>query len=413
MFGVLARKSLLNRKGSVILSILAMAVSIFVLLGVEHIRHQAKDSFAKTVSGVDLIVGARTGSLNLLLYSVFRIGAPTNNITWETYKKLSAQRNVKWTIPISLGDSHKGYRVLGTTTDYFRYYSYGKKHPLRFRDGKAFAGVFDVVLGAEVASILDYKLGDKLVLAHGVAATSFSLHEGRPFEVVGILAPTGTPVDRTLHVSLEGIEAVHLGWQPGQKKSAALDLETLDKAHLQPKSITAFMLGLKTKIATFQVQRSINNYPGEPLMSILPGVALSELWQMMGVLEKTLLLVSSLVFVSACLGVCAMLLASIREREREIQLLRVVGAPPRFMFLLIELETLLITLCSIVLGSGLLFGSLIVAQDYLVAEFGLYINKNFVTMHSVQLMGIVIVASLVSAAVPAFKGYSQARQVQR
>lgn len=413
MFGILARKSLMNRKESVLLSILAMAVSIFVLLGVEHIRHQAKESFSKTVSGVDLIVGARTGSLNLLLYSVFRIGAPTNNITWETYQKLSTQPNIKWTIPISLGDSHKGYRVLGTSTDYFKYFSYGKKHPLRFRAGRPFDAVFDVVLGAEVASILNYQLGDQLVLAHGVGATSFSLHEGRPFEVVGILEPTGTPVDRTLHVSLEGIEAVHLGWQPGQKRSKALDVNRLSKADLQPKSITAFMVGLKSKIATFQVQRRINEYRGEPLLSILPGVALSELWQMMGVLEKTLLLVSSLVFVSACLGVCAMLLASIREREREIQLLRVVGAPPSFMFRLIELETLLITLCGIVLGTGLLWLSLAGAQDYLVAQFGLYIDRSFVTIHSLQLMGIVIVASLVCAAVPALKGYSAARQCTR
>ena len=112
MFIRLATKSLLNRKGSVLLTILAMSVSIFVLLGVEHIRGQSKQSFNNTVSGVDLIVGARTGSLNLLLYSVFRIGSPTNNIAWDTYQSISNNAKVAWAIPISLGDSHQGYRVM-------------------------------------------------------------------------------------------------------------------------------------------------------------------------------------------------------------------------------------------------------------------------------------------------------------
>ena len=94
---------------------MAMTVSIFVLLAVEHIRYQAKESFANTVSGVDLIVGSRTGSLNLLLYSVFHIGSPTNNVSWESYEDISSNSQVEWAIPISLGDSHKGYRVVGTT----------------------------------------------------------------------------------------------------------------------------------------------------------------------------------------------------------------------------------------------------------------------------------------------------------
>ena len=128
-------------------------------MGVEHIRSQSKQSFNSTVSGVDLIVGARTGSLNLLLYSVFRLGSPTNNIDWETYQQISYNAKVAWSIPISLGDSHKGFRVMGTTTDYFKYFSYGKKRQLEFSRGKPFEHVFDVVLGAQVAKKLGYQLG--------------------------------------------------------------------------------------------------------------------------------------------------------------------------------------------------------------------------------------------------------------
>jgi len=408
VFTKLAFKSLLDRKGSVMLSIIAMTVSIYVLLGVEHIRHQAKDNFSSTVSGVDLIVGARTGSLNLLLYSVFRIGTATNNIQWQSFKDIESNPKVKWAIPLSLGDSHKGYRVLGTTSDYFKHFNYGQKRALEFANGVPFDGVFDVVLGAEVAHKLNYKVGDKIVVAHGLAAISFSVHDDRPFTVSGILKPTGTPVDQTLHVSLQGIEAIHIDWQQGTKiPNSGITQEMLENAkdRLQPKSITAALLGLNSKIATFAVQRQINNYVNEPLMAILPGVALSDLWNTWGFFENTLLLVSILVFIAACLGVSALLLSSIRERQREIQLLRVIGAPPIFLFFLIELEALLIALVSIVLATLLLALSINFTKDYLVSNFGLHINEMVLSQNTVSILGLIVLVTFVAALIPALYSY--------
>lgn len=408
MFLTLALKSLRNRKGSVILTVLAMTVSIFVLLAMEHIRYQAKASFANTVSGVDLIVGARTGSLNLLLYSVFRIGSPTNNIAWQSYTEIADHPQVKWAIPISLGDSHKGYRVMGTSQDYFKFFSYGNQHPLTLAQGRAFEQVFEVVLGADVANSLGYALGDQLILSHGIASTSFSRHDDHPFTVSGILAPTGTPVDQTLHVSLTGIEAIHMNWQQGVKQPGRpLNLQQLEQ--LQPKSITAFMLGLNSRIATFRVQRDINNYRQEPMLAILPGVALSELWQMMGILENTLRLVSVLILLAALLGLSAMLLASIRERRHEVHLLRVIGAPPRFLLLLIQLEALLISLLSVVLGLLLLYGCLLAFGGYLAANYGLYIQPNIISSSSGYLVIIVACSTILAASLPALQLYRAAK----
>jgi len=410
MFMRLACKSLLNRRGSVVLTVLALTVSLVVLLGVEHIRQQAKDSFGNTVSGVDLIVGARTGSLNLLLYSVFRMGSPTNNISWDSYQNIASGKHIAWAVPIALGDSYRGYRVMGSTPDYFTHFSYGGKRKLQFASGKAFAGVLDVVLGSEVARKLSHKLGDQVVLAHGVASTSFSLHDDKPFTVVGILAPTGTPVDQTVHVSLQGIEAIHIDWQQGVKISGnTVSTEQLAKMDLQPANITAFMLGLNSKIATFRVQREINNYSREPLMAILPGVALSELWQMMATFEHTLRLISACILVSALLGLSAMLLASIREREHEIQLLRVIGAPPMFLFLLIELEALLISFAAIALGTSLLYLVLVVARDLLAAEFGLHISTNIGSESTAYIALLMIFSTLIAAAIPSLKAYRNAR----
>ncbi len=411
MFIRLALKSLLNRKGSVLLTLMAMTVSIFVLLGVEHIRNQAQDSFNSTVSGVDLIVGARTGGLNLLLYSVFRIGSPTNNISWDSFQKIAHQPKVAWAIPVSLGDSHKGYRVMGTTAAYFKHFSYANQHKLDFAKGKAFSDIFDVVLGSEVAKQLGYSLGDKVILAHGIAKTSFSMHDDKPFRVVGILSATGTPVDQTLHVSLQGIEAIHIDWQHGVKLAkSTVTPEQLKQLTLEPKNITAFMLGLKSRLAVFSVQRNINNFSAEPLTAILPGVALSELWQMMGMLENTLRLISVLILLSALLGLSAMMLASIRERRHEVQLLRVIGAPPIFIFLMIELEALLICLLSTGLATALLYLSLVIASDFLTSGFGLHISINILSGNNILLILIVISLTILAAAIPSLSAYKNAKK---
>tara|TARA_B110000483_G_scaffold235725_1_gene307718 strand:+ start:168 stop:1406 length:1239 start_codon:yes stop_codon:yes gene_type:complete len=410
MFAKLAFKSLLNRKGSVFLTVIAMSVSVFALLAVDHIRSQTKDSFHSTVSGIDLIVGARTGSLNLLLYSVFRIGNPTNNIDWSTYKSVAANPKVAWAIPMSLGDSHRGYRVVGTTQDYFEHFSFGKKQTLDFDTGRPFAEVFDVVLGSEVAKKLNYTLGTNIVLAHGLGKTSFSLHDDNPFTVVGILKPSGTPVDQSLQVSLHGMEAIHNPRQPAAKlMEQPLPAGQSTQVLFEPEKITAFMLGLNSRLATFNVQREINTYSREPLSAILPGVALSELWQMMSVLENTLRLISGLILVAALLGLTAMMLASVRERQREIYLLRVIGAPPIFLFLLIEFEAIWVSGISILIGAAGLSFSLMIAQDFLAANYGLHIDANIFSQGTLHYALLVMGATAFAAAIPAIAVYRSAK----
>ena len=127
----LAIKSLRFRKLTIGLTILSLAISIVLLLGVDIIRVQAKETFTNTVSDTDLIVGSRSGSVQLLLYSIFHIGNATNNVSWKSYSKIKKHPRVKWSIPISLGDSHKGFRVIGTTEDIFKYYKYGKGRTYR------------------------------------------------------------------------------------------------------------------------------------------------------------------------------------------------------------------------------------------------------------------------------------------
>jgi putative ABC transport system permease protein len=269
--------------------------------------------------------------------------------------------------------------------------------------------VFDVVLGAQVARSLGYGLGDALVLAHGMADTSFSEHDDKPFRVVGILADTGTPVDQALYVSLEGIEAIHIDWpQGGRKSGQSFAPESLADLDLTPNSITAFMVGLKSKMATFTLQRQINTFKKEPLLAILPGVTLTQLWQMMAVMENTLRLVSAMVLLASLLGLSAMLLASINERRREIAILRAIGASPLVIFVLIQVEALLVTLSGCALGLLLLFLTNTLTQRFMADHFGLTINGNFFNENTVFILMTVVTGALIVGLIPAIAAYRNA-----
>jgi putative ABC transport system permease protein len=403
----LAWQSLLDRKGSVLLTLLSLSLSVMVVLGVEHIRGQVRQSFTRTVSGVDLIVGARTSPLNLLLYSVFRIGNATNNIGWESYQAIEQDARVAWSIPLSLGDSHRGFRVVGTTDDYFTHFRYGSQQSLSMSAGAgAFGSVFSAVLGAEVARSLGYALGEEIVLSHGLGDVSFSRHENNPFTVTGILAPTGTPVDQAVYISLQGMEAIHLGWQNGVPiPGAAPVLSEQELQALQPKAITAVLLGLDSRLAVFSVQREINEFQGEALSAILPGVALAELWQSMRLVEGVLTLISGVVLVASLLGLATMLLASMQQRQRELALYRAIGARPGFLLLLIEFEALLITAAGLVMGfAGAAMVQALIAP-WLQRDYGLSISGLPWSGMIAAYIGIVLGAAALLALIPALSAY--------
>lgn len=403
----LAWKSLTNRKATAILTILTVAISVILLMGVERIRTQAKSSFANTISSTDLIVGARSGSVNLLLYSVFRIGNATANIDWKSFEEIRQQRSVKWAIPISLGDSHKGFRVMGTNQDYFKYFRYGKKQPLELKKGRPFNSLFETVLGADVARELGYSIGSDIIIAHGISDVAFSRHDNIPFKVVGIFEPTGTPVDKTVHVSLEAIEAIHVGWESGANLGNTPNADTLVQQKFQPEQITAFMLGLKSKIHTFALQRKINTYRKEPLSAILPGIALHELWGMMSVAETALMAVSGFVVVAGLLGMLSSLLTSLQERRREMAILRAMGARPRHIFILLISEASALTFVGIVAGLIGLYSLLAIAQPIIQQLYGVNVELSMITGHEWMLLGLVQLAGVIIGFIPAFSAYRQ------
>jgi len=411
MILALAVKSLRNRKFTAVLTVLSIALAVMLLLGVERLRNESRESFTATISGTDLVIGARSSPVHLLLFSVFRIGNATNNIRWDSYRAIAQRPEVAWTIPLSLGDSHRGFRVIGTTHEYFEHFRFGRDRKLQLARGGRFDDAHDAVLGADVAVKLSYKPGDSMVIAHGAGDVSFSLHEDQPFRVAGVLERTGTPVDRTVHVTLEGLDAVHAQADEDAFDPLAAAVRAGKDEHERhaemktDRAITAFLVGFKSRGAALSMQRLVNEYSGEPLTAILPGATLLEVWEIVGAAEKTLFAVSALVVVVGLAGMLVALLTSLSERRREMAVLRSVGARPMHIFALILGEAAFLTLLGIALGIAALYLGLLAGRPWLESRLGLFIVVGWPSAYELALMIVVAVAGVLIGLIPAYRIY--------
>ena len=344
-----------------------------------------------------LVVGARASPVHLLLSSVFGVGYATGNLSYEAYEEIVKRPEVAWSIPLALGDSHRGFRVVGTTGAYFEHYRFARERRLELAAGTLFGGSYDAVLGAEVARTLGYVPGRRIVLAHGAGEVALSQHSEQPFRVVGILKATGTPVDRAIHVPLEGMDALHADPQHKHDPLAA--------GHDHDRAITAFLVGLKSRGAVLGMQRFVNEFDWEPLSAILPGVALLELWEIVGAAERMLLAVSVLVVAVGLAGMLVALLTGLSERRRELAVLRSVGARPLHVFALMLGEAALLTLLGLALGVAAVYAVLAAGQPWLEARFGLYLPLAWPSLQELGVMMAVAAAGTLVGLIPAYRAY--------
>jgi putative ABC transport system permease protein len=400
----LAFRSLLARRLTVALTILSIGLSVGLFLGVEKIRTGARASFADTISDTDLIVGARSGSVQLLLYSVFRIGNATNNVTWKSYQDIAARPEVDWIVPMSLGDSHKGFRVMGTTAAFFDRYRYRGGRGLEIAQGAVLGDLYDAVIGADVAATLGYAPGDPIVVAHGLA--SFLSHDDQPFRVAGVLAKTGTPVDRTVIIDLEAITAIHVDWGSGARtQGPGTPADKIRAMDLTPDAITAALVGVKSRLKIFTLQRWINDYAQEPLLAVLPGVALQELWAIVGVAGTALIAVSGMVVVTALLGMTAMILSGLDARRREMAIFRAMGARPSSILGMLVLEAMLCAALGAGLGLAFVYGGLAIGRPMIDAAWGLWLPLDPPGAAELVVLVAVIGAAGLASLIPAIRAY--------
>jgi len=456
-------QSLLNRWLSCLLIILTLAFSISLYFTVSRIQESVKASFKSTVSGVDSIVAARGGNLQILLNSVFLIGEPSAPIQWNTYQDIANNNKIKWAVPISLGDSHKGYRVIGTTNNYFKQIKYSSRKNIEFLTGNSFNDVFDVVLGSVVASKLNYNIGEEIAITHGLSDVgevhTFTSeknakhddhddhakheedeghddhedhakhddhddhakheedeedqehddhashdHENLGFKVSGILKPTGTPIDNAVYVSLAGIEAMHTGWI-GNQKVIDVSLEQIMEKELRPKTISAIFLSLNNRTQIFQFQRDVINYKEEAISSVMPGITLSRLWMLTGNVDKAFKIITFFIIIIALLGMIAMTIAGLSSRRREMAILRSVGASPVNIVSLLLVESIIISIVSCILGYILMVVIFSLGKDYLQNNYGIFIDSFSIKNYDLQIVITIVFAALIATIVPAIQIY--------
>jgi putative ABC transport system permease protein len=400
--------SVMNRKLTAALTMLSIALSVALLVGVENVRVGARDSFANTISQTDLIVGARGSSLQLLLYAVFHMGTAANDLSYQTYEKFKDHPAVAWTIPLSFGDSHRGYRVVGTDANFYSRYRYRRDRQIQFSAGRMPDDVFELALGWDAARLLKYKIGDAVIVTHGIEEGKGLLqHADRPFVVTGILGRTNTPIDRSIYVTLEGIEAMHLDWGDGGPPMPGEEtpVSKIKKADLHVKQISAFFLRAKSRIDTLQLQRELSSFQGEPLQAIIPGVALSELWQTIGYAEDALVVVSILVMIVGLLGMLVSLYTSLNERRREMSVLRAIGAGPLQIVLLLVLEAALLACAGALVGVAIVYSALFAARPVIESHFGLYLSIQPPREAGYAYLASVVVLGTMIGFLPAMKAY--------
>lgn len=401
-------KSLWNRRLTSVLTIFSIALSVLLLLGIERVRLGARESFSNTISQTDLIVGAKGGTLQLLLYSVFRLGSATANISFESYEKLRSHPAVKWVIPYSLGDSHRGFRVVGTNEDFYANYRYRQNRTVTFSEGQAPMQVFDIALGSEVAKALGYNLGASVAVAHGVTeGRAIISHDDKPFKVVGILNKTGTPIDRSLYMTLEGLEAIHMDWKDGAppRRGEETPAQSIRREDVKVGQITAALVRTKNRFETLYLQREINTYAEEPLMAIIPGVALSELWSVVSYAEDGLRIVSWSVLVVGLLAMLIAVYTSLQERRREMAILRSVGAGLPSIALLLVAEAFLLTILGAIVGVGLTYVVLIATQPLIESTFGMLIPIQPLSVVEWAFIAVILFSGFLIGLVPAVKAY--------
>lgn len=402
----LAMKSIRNRATSALLTVLSISLSVILLLSVERSRRAAEDGFTNSISKVDLLVGGRTGPLNLILYTVFNMGNPSNNVTWESYQEIKNLPEIEWTIPYSLGDSHKGFRVVATDKNFYEHYQFRGDGRIELSEGLPAVGLWDVVIGSEVQKRLGYKLGQNVVIAHGVTrGEAVVFHEDKPFKVVGILNPTGTAVDESIYISLQGMEAIHIDWNSGsaptQKNS--VDPEKIDVDSLKIRAITSFFVRTKSRIQTLKLQRDINEYDKEPLLAIIPGATLSELWRGLSQIGVVLKIISLMVMVVGLASMVSSLLSSLNERRREMAILRSVGASPGDISILLVLESSVLTAMGILMGLLTQLITFFLLRDWIEAQYGFYLRGTSISMTEITYLVLALIGGSLMGFIPAIQ----------
>ena len=396
-------KSMRSRIIPTSLVTISLMASMVLLLSIERIQQGTEEGFNQSISGVDAIIGPRSSSLELVLYTVFHLGRPTNNITTKTINDVKQRSDISWLVPIALGDSHRGYRVIATEPNYFQHIRYGNNQPLTFSKGAPFTELSEATLGSDVAEKLNYSVGSEIQITHGSIESIGSKHDDFSFTVTGVLNKTGTPIDQAIFLDLKGYELLHLGWKSGKKVFSLedIDLSSLPPDALNPKTVTAAFVGLKSKLTIFNFSKNIREYPEEAISAVIPGIALSELWSIVGLVDKGFQLLSWIIIAISLIAMVTLIIASLDNRKQEMTIYRANGASPKFLAAMVVYESLVIGLVAIIGAIILVTAVTYFATSQLNLALGISPSFKWISLDEIKVFGIILLSGALSSLIPA------------
>lgn len=432
--GLLAWRYLWHRPLVSFLTLSGIVLGVALICSVLTIRRETERAFLEEAGLVDLVVGAKGSPLQLVLSSVYHLDIPTGNISQEIYRKLANDGRIHRVYPLALGDNYRGHRIVGTTADFAgfsrRDRDTGEWNPIvHLHAGRFFETDFEAVLGHEVARSSGLVIGDLFVGTHGlVAIPGAEKHGDFPYEVVGILAPTGTSIDRAIYTTLESVWIVHEkeeelhrrlyggGRNPASEPSPSEEADEDDEPGGIPwlampvaeqrasNDVTALLVQLELPGLRLWMVDEINRTTDA--MGAVPINEVLRLWQrVLRPMERALLAVAWLVVIVASLGIVATLVQSAERHRRDWAILRSLGARRWEIFALVLLESILLTALGILLGWLLGRGAVAVAGGYLRAATGFSVNPWVFDGVEILALGTVFAVGLLAGLLPAIAAY--------
>lgn len=366
-----------------LLSVMLLSIGVGMVSFIVTVSEQLNDRFNRDISGIDMVVGAKGSPLQLILSAVYQIDNPTGNIPLNETKKLTRHPLVKYTIPLSYGDSYKGFRIVGTDSMYLAHFK------ASFSAGTVWNKSMDVVVGSAVSEKIDLKLGSHFHGTHGFEEEGHA-HEELHYNVVGVLKPTGTVADRLILTSTESVWDIH-------------NHDHNVEHNEEPKEITAMLVKFKNPMGLMQLPKFINKQTS--MQAALPAIEINRLYELMGVGFSTLQAIGVLMMVIAALSVFISLLNSLKERKNELALMRSLGASPMKLFGLVVQESLL--LCFAGYAFGIILGRLaiMVVSSLGEEQFHFSVSQFGISEIEVLLLPFTLGVGIIAALIPATRAY--------
>lgn len=401
---------LTNKWSNTLLQALLMAFGVALMVSLILFGHQVKERLLRDSAGIDVVVGAKGSPLQLILSTVQHIDIPTGNISLSEAERIKRHSHVKKAIPLSLGDSYRQFRIVGTEQEYLAHFN------SEFDQGTVWKKSMQVVLGSSVAKETGLKVDSLFFGAHGLVPSGH-YHEEHPYKVVGILKPTGTVLDRLIVTSLESVWEVHGEYMANGSHDAHEGYhEKSDKHHhhagphaehkilssIEEKEITALLVKYKNRTAVLSFPRMVHNKTS--MQAASPAFEIAHLVELIGVGTDTMFMFGALLIAIAFISVLVGLLQNIRDRKYDLAIFRALGASRWKVMTIIVMEGMIITFIASLIG--IIIGHVcieLMGMTIKGAEIGL---KGFIFLLPVWVIwGCLLIISFVVCLIPAWEAY--------